>query len=54
MVENMMRLHKCANCSIRCRATAKPDSLSARFHHWHLTWWPGWRIYQAELRARPS
>jgi hypothetical protein len=52
MVENMMKLHKCDHCFIRCRGAAKPNSLFARFHRWHMTWWPGWRIYQAELRAR--
>jgi hypothetical protein len=54
MVENMMKLHKCENCSIRCRGAAKPGSVSARIHRWHKTWWPGWKIYQAELRARTA
>ena len=52
MVEEMMKLHKCADCAIRCKAQANPGSLFARFHPWHMTWWPGWKIYQAELRAR--
>ena len=52
MIENVMRLHKCETCSIRCRGNAKPGSLFARIHRWHMTWWPGWKIYQAELRAR--
>ncbi len=51
MVENMMKLHKCSECSIRCRGKAKPDSVAARIHRWHSTWWPGWKIYQSELRA---
>jgi len=52
MVENVMKLHKCENCSIRCRGAAKPGSVAARIHRWHKTWWPGWKIYQAELRSR--
>jgi hypothetical protein len=52
MVENMMKIHKCDNCIIRCKGAGKPGSVLSRFHRWHMTWWPGWRIYQAELRAR--
>jgi hypothetical protein len=52
MIETVMKVHKCSECSIRCRAVAKPGSLSARIHRWHMTWWPGWKIYQAQLRAR--
>jgi hypothetical protein len=51
MIDNVMNLHKCETCSIRRRATAKPDSVFARFHRWHMTWWPGWKIHQARLRA---
>ena len=52
IIENLMKLHPCASCSIRCKAIAKPHSLFARIHRWHKTWWPGWKIYQAELRSR--
>jgi hypothetical protein len=51
MIESIMKLHTCADCSIRCRAQAKPGSLLARLHRWHARWWPGWKIYQAQLRA---
>jgi hypothetical protein len=51
MIEHMMQLHRCADCPIRCQAKAKPRSLFARLHRWHTTWWPGWKIYQRELRA---
>ncbi|HSA95887.1 MAG TPA: hypothetical protein VLJ16_07545 [Acidobacteriota bacterium] len=44
-----MKLHKCADCPIRCQASRKPRSLFARIHRWHATWWPGWKLYQAEL-----
>ncbi len=52
MVEQIMNLHRCADCPIRCHAKAKPRSIFARIHRWHSTWWPGWKIYQRELRAR--
>jgi hypothetical protein len=48
MVETIMKLHKCSDCAIRCRAQAKPQSLFARMHRWHMKWWPGWKLYQAE------
>jgi len=54
MVESIMKLHSCAHCSIRCKAQEKPHSLFARIHRWHTKWWPGWKLYQAELRARSA
>ena len=52
MIGSLMKLHKCADCPIRCKASRKPGSLPARIHQWHATWWPGWKLYQAELGAR--
>jgi hypothetical protein len=52
MIESIMKLHSCADCPIRCKAQGNPRSLFARIHQWHATWWPGWKIYKAELRAR--
>jgi hypothetical protein len=52
MVESIMKLHRCEDCPIRRRAITKPHSLFSRIHGWHRTWWPGWKIYQAELRGR--
>jgi len=54
MIDSLMKLHKCADCSIRCKAARKPGSLLARIHRWHATWWPGWKLYQAELGARAA
>ncbi|RPI86843.1 MAG: hypothetical protein EHM41_07070 [Chloroflexi bacterium] len=52
MVEQIMKLHKCEDCPIRCQAMKKPHSIFARIHRWHHTWWPGWKIYQRELRTQ--
>lgn len=52
MVESIMKLHRCEDCSIRCKAEGKPRSIFASIHRWHSTWWPGWKIYKAELHAR--
>jgi hypothetical protein len=52
MIESLMSLHKCSTCSIRCQASRKPKSLFARIHRWHAAWWPGWKMYQAELSAQ--
>jgi hypothetical protein len=54
MIESLMNLHKCADCPIRCKASRKPRSLFARIHRWHTTWWPGWKLYQAELGVRKA
>ncbi len=54
MIEGLMKLHKCADCPIRCNAMKKPKSIFARIHRWHKTWWPGWKIYQRELRTAAS
>ncbi len=52
MIESIMKLHKCDHCPIRCQASRRPRSFFARIHRWHATWWPGWKLYQAELGAR--
>jgi len=52
MMESIMNLHRCEDCPIRCQAGKKPRSIFARIHRWHMRWWPGWRIYQAEVRER--
>jgi hypothetical protein len=52
MIASLMKLHKCADCPIRCQASRKPRSLFASIHRWHATWWPGWKLYQAELAVR--
>jgi hypothetical protein len=49
MIESIMNLHKCSECTIRCKAVARPHSIYARIHRWHAKWWPGWRIYREKL-----
>jgi hypothetical protein len=44
--------HKCADCPIRRRAEAKPESLLAKIWRWHTTWCPGWRAYQRALKEQ--
>lgn len=51
-VVSVMSLHRCEDCPIRCQAAKQPRSIFARIHRWHKNWWPGWQIYQSELRAR--
>jgi hypothetical protein len=52
MMESIMKLHRCEDCAIRCQAAKKPRSIFARIHRWHMRWWPGWRMYQAERRTQ--
>ena len=52
MLDTILELHRCADCPVRCYAAKKPHSLLARLHRWHMTWWPGWKIYQAERHTR--
>jgi len=54
MVEQMMSLHRCADCPIRHRAAKEPRSIFGRVHRWHMRWWPGYKIYQRELRDCPA
>jgi hypothetical protein len=54
MVEQIMSLHRCVDCPIRCRAVKNPRSIYGRIHRWHRTWWPGYKIYQREQRARAA
>ncbi len=51
MVEQVMSLHRCADCPIRRRAAKEPRSVFGRIHRWHMTWWPGYKIYQREQQA---
>ncbi len=52
MVECNGREIRCADCPIRKRAEAKPNSLLARFWRWHSTWCPGWKAYQEYLTVQ--
>ena len=41
------KIHNCADCPIRQMAIKQPKSIFAKIHSWHITWWPGWKAYQA-------
>ena len=41
------KVHSCADCPIRQKAIAEPQSVFAQIHNWHKTWWPGWKAQQA-------
>jgi hypothetical protein len=41
------KVHNCADCPIRQKAIKRPQSIFARLHLWHKTWWPGWKAHQA-------
>ncbi|HVO10734.1 MAG TPA: hypothetical protein VMX54_08310 [Vicinamibacteria bacterium] len=43
------KAHACETCTMRRWAEAHPASLWARLWHWHTTWCPGWKSYQASL-----
>jgi hypothetical protein len=44
----------CANCKIRRRAEAKPNSFFSKIWRWHTKWCPGWKAYQEELAKQGS
>lgn len=45
---------KCATCSLRVSAVAKPKSFKSRLWRWHTGWCPGWKAYQAYLAENPG
>jgi hypothetical protein len=45
------KLHPCADCPIRKLALKRPQSIFARIHRWHKSWWPGWKAHQARQCA---
>lgn len=42
--------HKCAECPIRKKYDANPESLIGRLWKWHTGFCPGWKKYMASLR----
>jgi hypothetical protein len=48
------KVHRCADCPIRRLTTEQPQSVFARIHTWHKTWWPGWKAHQARACAFAS
>ena len=51
MSEEAKKASSCATCPMRARAEENPKALLSRLWRWHTTWCPGWKAYQAELKA---
>jgi hypothetical protein len=49
-----MAQSRCADCPIRRRAEAWPNTLLARLWRWHTGWCPGWKAYQRELARQAA
>jgi hypothetical protein len=45
------KVHSCTDCPIRQLAIKRPQSIFARLHAWHATWWPGWKAHRARACA---
>jgi hypothetical protein len=45
------KVHPCADCPIRRLAMKRPQSIFARLHNWHRSWWPGWKAHQVRACA---
>ena len=45
------KVHSCTDCPIRQLAIKRPQSIFARLHMWHKTWWPGWKAHRARACA---
>jgi hypothetical protein len=45
------KVHRCEDCPFRQLAMKRPQSVFARLHAWHATWWPGWKAHQARACA---
>ena len=41
----------CATCGMRAKAEANPKGFMSRLWKWHTSWCPGWKKYQAALKA---
>jgi hypothetical protein len=45
------KVHRCADCPIRKLAIKRPQSIFAKLHAWHKSWWPAWTSHQARTCA---
>ena len=43
---------KCADCALRKKAEARPNTFMAKLWRWHTKWCPGWKAYQRELNEQ--
>lgn len=44
----------CANCPIRAKAEANPNTFLARLWRFHTRFCPGWKAYQKALAAEAA
>jgi hypothetical protein len=51
---NTQKIPRCADCALRKRAEATPESLLGRLWYWHIGWCPGWKTFQAYLAGREA
>jgi hypothetical protein len=49
-----MAQSSCADCPLRKKAEASPNTWFARLWRWHTTWCPGWKGYQRSLSEGKS
>jgi hypothetical protein len=50
-IELLEKVHNCADCPIREMGIKQPQSVFAKLHAWHMTWWPAWKAHQARTCA---
>jgi hypothetical protein len=50
-VRMIEKVHRCADCPIRKLAIKHTNSVFAKLHTWHKSWWPAWKAHEARTCA---